>query len=473
MHRKRKGPTVAGILEQVQDLLRQAAILTAGEKVIVAVSGGVDSMVLLDVMERLSRKLEVELHLAHLDHQLRPDSAADADFVEEVARQRGLACTRGRVDVALCARQQGMSLEEAGRWLRYQFFDQVALEQGSEKIALGHHAGDQAETLLLRLLRGSGTGGLGAMEVVREGRYLRPLLGCQRSAIEAYARAGCIEFREDISNQDLRFVRNRIRGELIPYLQQHYNANIIQVLGRTAQILKDEDRFLVELVGEALSAAVCERDARKIILDVEQFLNYHIAIQRRIVKTLLQGLSEQEGPFDFVRIEAVLALLKQGSGSGVHQIGSGLRAQHAGNRFIFYKGHPSPVDLEVRIPGAIRIPSHGLSVTARLLPVRVFPKLKSSLGKGRAAFDADLVGTHLQVRSPRPGDRFQPLGMEGHKKLSDFLIDHKWPRILRDEVLLLARDDEIVWVAGLRPDHRFRISGATKKIALVELSQTD
>ena len=459
------------MLDQVRELLQHDIGLEPGEKVVLAVSGGVDSMVLLDVFYRLAESLGIVLHVAHLDHRLRPESRADGDFVEKIARERGLGFTRTQEDVARCARQRGRSLEEAGRWLRYRFLDQVAHEQNSTKIALGHHAGDQAETVLLRLLRGSGTGGLGAMELAREGRYLRPLLGFQRTEIEAYAEAGWVEFREDITNRDPRFIRNRIRTGLIPYLQQHYNPNIIQVLGRTAHILKDEDRFLTETVREKLDAVVHTCDKRKIILDVEQFLDYHIAVQRRIIRTILQGLSKREGPFDFARIEVVLGLMSRDA--GVHEIGSGVRVQRAGKFFVLYYGKAPPVVQDIQIPGVAKISSHGLLLRAHLLPVRVFPELKPRLGEARAAFDSDLIGAHLQVRSPRPGDRFQPLGMEGHKKVSDFLIDLKWPRILRDEVLLLARGDEVVWIVGLRPSNRCRVSRDTRELALVELGQLD
>ena len=459
------------MLDQVRELLRHDIGLEAGEKVVLAVSGGVDSMVLLDVFYRLAESLNIGLHVAHLDHRLRPEAAADGDFVEKISRERGLGFTRDQEEVYRFARQRGWSLEEAGRWLRYRFLDQVAQEQNSTKIALGHHAGDQAETVLLRLLRGSGTAGLGAMELAREGRYLRPLLGFQRTEIEAYAQAAWVEFREDISNRDPRFIRNRIRSELIPYLQQHYNPNIVQVLGRTAQILKDEDRFLNETVQGKLDAVVHKWDERKIILDVEQFLDYHIALQRRIIRTILQGLSKREGPFDFARIEAVLDLMSRDA--GVHEICSGLRAQRAGKFFFLYYGKAPPVVQNIQIPGVAKISSHGLLLKAQLFPVRAFPELKPHLGEARAAFDADLIGPHLQVRSPRPGDRFQPLGMEGHKKVSDFLIDLKWPRILRDEVLLLARGDEVVWIVGLRPSNRCRVSRDTRELALVELGQMD
>jgi len=462
------------MVEQVRTLLRENIAFAPGEKVVVAVSGGMDSMVLLDIVDRLREALDIQLHVAHFDHQLRPESAADSRFVAAAARRRDLPCTQGCEDVGQHARQRCLSLEAAARRLRYQFLDQVAQEVGAGKIVLGHHADDQAETVLLRLVRGSGARGLGAMEVMREGRYLRPLLGFERRTLEAYAAAAGIEFREDASNRDLRFLRNRVRHELIPQLQQ-YNPSVVEALNRTATVLRDEDDFLEGIAREAAEAAIgepvaCWGAARKIILDASRFLGYHIAVQRRVIRTLVQGLSTREGPFDFEHVEKVLECARQPD-SGLRPIAAGLGAQRRGERLILGRMNAPRVAAEMDIPGEIRVPERRLSLRARLVPASCFAALKPELGGVRAAFDAARVGEKLLLRSPRPGDRFQPLGMEGHKKLSDFLIDLKWPRILRDEVLLLIRGDEIVWVVGLRPGHPFRVRAATREIALVELRQ--
>ena len=459
---------IGEMVADVRKVLELGAGLKPGERVVAAVSGGIDSMVLLDILDKLRGCLEVELQVAHLDHRLRPESGSDRDFVEAAARKRGLACTSDSLDVIQFARQQRLSLEAAARHLRYQFLDRVALESGGAKIALGHQAGDQAETVLLRLLRGSGPGGLGAMDQVRDDRYIRPLLSFERAAIEAYARACDISFREDCTNRDLRFARNRVRHQLLPYLQRHHNPNIVATLGRTAQIVREENRFLSERALAALNAVVCERSARKIVLDRERFLNYHIAIQRRVIRTLTQGLSKREGPFDFARVETVLGMVRQRNGR-LRQISSKLWSQHSGERFILSRGAPSPVEIPIHVPGETGIRSHGFSLKTRLLPVSRFPQLKPRLGQSRAVFDSDLAGPQLLLRSPRRGDRFQPLGMKGHKKLSDYLIDVKWPRILRDEVMLLTRGEEILWVVGMRASHCCRVGATTREILLVEL----
>ena len=448
------------IVASVRQVLQEAG-LEADASLVVAASGGVDSTVLLDVLDGLGYRL----HVAHLDHALRSDSATDSRFVVAEAKRRGLPCSVERRDVGAYARTEGLSLEEAGRQQRYAFLDQVADRVGAEFIALGHHADDQAETVILRLLRGSGATGLGGMAIAREGRYLRPLLRVRRAEIEEYARQRSLRYREDPSNRDSRFLRNRVRGELMPLLKS-YNPNIAEVLNRTAALLKAEDDLLAELTQEALDTVICERYNDKVALDSTRLLTYHIAVQRRVLRAALQGL----GPFDFARVEQVRSWIGTGD-KRLRVLGAGLKGQGCGTRYILRRGQRPPVARGFDIPGALVLREHGVKIRVQVVSSEHFDK--TQLGGAQVALDADRLGARVQVRSLRPGDRFQPLGMEGHKKLSDFLIDAKWPKISRDEVLVLTRGEEIAWVAPLRSSHAFKIKSTTRRIALCTLRHWD
>ena len=452
------------IVAKVRQVLQEAGLETDAS-VVVAVSGGVDSTVLLDVLDGLGYRL----HVAHLDHALRPDSAADSRFVVAEAQRRGLPCSVERRDVGEYARTESLSLEEAGRRQRYAFLDQVADQTGSEFIALGHHADDQAETVILRLLRGSGATGLGGMAIVREGRYLRPLLAVRRAEIEKYARQRGLRYREDPSNRDPRFLRNRVRGELMPLLKS-YNPNIAEVLNRTAALLKAEDDLLAELTQEALDTVICERCKDKVALDRNRLLAYHIAMQRRVLRAVLQGLAATEGPFNFAHIEQVRSWIGAGD-KHLRVLGAGLRGQGCGTRYILRRGQRPPVAHCFDIPGARVLREHSVEIRVQIVSSEHFDK--AQLGGAQVALDADRLGARVQVRSQRPGDRFQPLGMEGHKKLSDFLIDAKWPKISRDEVLVLTQGEEIAWVAPLRSSQAFKIKSTTRRIALCTLRHFD
>ena len=452
------------IVASVRQVLQEAG-LEADDSVVVAASGGVDSTVLLDILDGLG----YQLHVAHLDHALRPDSADDGRFVADEALRRGLPCSVEQRDVSAYARTEGLSLEEAGRRQRYAFLDQVADRVGAGFIALGHHADDQAETVILRLLRGSGATGLGGMEIAREGRYLRPLLRVRRAEIEEYARQRGLRYRADPSNRDPRFLRNRVRGELMPLLKS-YNSNIAEVLNRTAALLKAEDDLLTELTQEALDTVICERYNDKVTLDSTRLLAYHISMQRRVLRAVLQGLAAADGPFDFSRVEQVRGWIGAGD-QRLRVLGAGLRGQGCGTRYILRCGQRPPIARDFDIPGALVLREHGVKICVQVVSPEHFDK--AQLGGARVALDADRLGARVQVRSLRPGDRFQPLGMAGHKKLSDFLIDAKWPKISRDEVLVLARGEEIAWVAPLRSSHAFRIQPPTRRIALCTLRHWD
>ena len=462
----------ADLVGEVRAFFTGQVCLKPGSKLLVAVSGGVDSMVLLDVLDRLRGELQVRLHAAHLDHGLRPQAGADRKWVEGQVLQRGLECSSDRIDVGAYRQQHRLSLEDAARQVRYCFLDQTAKKIGADSIVLGHHADDQAETVLMRLLRGSGASGLKAMRPVRAGRYLRPLLNIERRDIGKYARKESIAYREDGSNRDLRFVRNRIRHQLIPHLQQHYNGSIVRVLGRTARLLAAEDQVLAQTAATALAAVKIEAAADKIELAAPRFLDYHIAIQRRIARAVLEGLSSGGGPFAFEQIELLLACAR-GERPGLCDLGREFWSQLVGQRLIVRRGKTGPFERAIEVPGKTAIAQRNIVLESKCLPRSAFDGVKADLGGTLAAFDAQRLGSALQVRSLKPGDRFLPLGMKGRKKISDFLIDIKWPRILRDQVLVLVGGGEIAWILGSRTSHTFRVRADTKVVLLLEVLGLD
>jgi tRNA(Ile)-lysidine synthase len=253
-------------------------------------------------------------------------------------------------------------------------------------------------------------------------------------------------------------------------LLKSYNSNIAEVLNRTAALLKAEDDLLAELTQEALDTVICERCNDKVALDSTRLLTYHIAVQRRVLRAVLQGLAAADGPFDFARVEQVRDWIGADD-KRLRVLGAGLRGQGCGTRYILRRDRRPLVARCFDIPGAMVLREHGVEIRVQVVSPEHFDK--AQLGGAQVALDADRLGARVQVRSQRLGDRFQPLGMEGHKKLSDFLIDAKWPKISRDEVLVLTRGEEIAWVAPLRSSHAFRIKSTTSRIALCTLRRWD
>ncbi len=435
------------------------------QKMVVGVSGGVDSMVLLDVLGHLV----AECVVVHCDHGLRDESAADAQFVATQAAQRGCRYVGRRCPVAALARQNGVSIEEAGRTARYALYAQVAADAGAAIVALGHHRDDQAETVLMHLLRGSGSSGLRGMQALRDGTYLRPLLDVSRAEIAAYAQENDIPFREDLSNADWRFLRNRVRGHLLPILRE-YNPNIVDGLHRTATILSGENDFVETAAENALNAVLIKGCDGKLDLDVPRLVDYHIAVQRRVIRLVLGRLSP--APIDFALIDRILLAVRERR-DGLLDMGRGLRIQYWRDQLLLRQGVAAPLTLPVPLSGALEIPERGVRLSCRLVPAEDFGRIRSQLGASRVALDADKLGACPLVRTARVGDRFQPFGMGGKKKLSDFLIDRKHPRILRDEVLVLEGNGHIAWVVGMRSSEVFRVGPESRCIAVVECSANE
>ena len=464
------------MLERIRPIVEhQLKLETAGladssqVAILAAVSGGLDSMVLLDLLHRLSLETGFRLVVAHLDHQLRPESAADAAFVAAEASSRGLDYIGDAAGVEAYARQHGLSLEDAGRRLRYRFLRRAASLKNCGRVALGHHADDQAETVLMRMLRGSGTRGLGGMRAEREGLFFRPLLDLSREEIDSYGAARQIAYRHDASNEDVRHTRNRIRLELMPELLR-FNPQLTTVLSRTARLLQADEDYLCAAADEAEQRCLVTRGARTAVLDISVLLSYHLAIGRRVVRSVLQALSASEGPLDFNSVEAVFDCLR--SRRGIRSLGGDLRVQCGGDLLYLSRSQLAPFELTVPVPGAVAVPQLEARITARLCPAHTFQGLRPVLKGNRAAFDAERLGELVLLRSCRPGDRIQPLGMCGHKKLSDLFIDAKIPRIARPEMPVLVSGDDIAWAVGLRPAHRFRVTDSSTEIAVLEFTTT-
>jgi len=467
----RSHPNADGLSDHVEARLREFGI-RRGDAIVVAVSGGVDSVVLLDVLHRLSESLQLRLSVVHLDHRLRPDSADDATFVASLATRLGWPITVESMDVANWAQERGLSVEQAGRACRRDLWTRVRLQVGARWVAVGHHADDQAETVLLRLLRGAGTTGLGAMRPAGADGIVRPMLKVRRSAIEAYAANRDLQVHEDPMNQDREIPRNRVRHQLLPLLESRHNPRIVEGLIRNAHVLQADDDYLDSLSREVADTLFKVRGAACVTLDTVGLRRYHIAVQRRVLRQYIQELA-QNRPIGFAAVEGLIDRLTADL-VGMHDVTGGIRAQITDTELILRRGLAPAVHARVELPGQTAVPERAKSLHATFVSRAAYAGLRNGLGAWRAAFDARVTEGLLLLRTPQPGDRLRPLGMGGHhKKLSDCLIDAKWPRILRADTLLLTcvaadGDEEVLWVAGLTRSEAFRVTGETDRILYLE-----
>jgi tRNA(Ile)-lysidine synthase len=469
-------------IKKIGKTIRDKGLLAAGERCVVAVSGGPDSMALLAVLARLAPDLGVSLVVAHVDHGLRPREAEEEVLlVREAARKHGLVCECARVEVAACAREQGLSREHAARNLRYGFLEEVARRHGATKIAVAHTADDQAEGILLRLIRGTGRAGLAGMAGLRDGLVVRPFLGIAKKEILRFLADQNITSCLDSSNLKRIYLRNRIRLDLLPYLQARFNPSICISLRETAAILEAEEELLVRLAAQAY-VRVVEEDQDEfagLTIALVEFSSQPLALKRRIVESACWRMGCRPS---FRQIGQLLALADTGAkGAGLHLAG-GLRVMKAEGRLRFCyprgrqaaRGNLSETGREaisfareILKPGEYLIESIGTRVELRLL--EGLPPGWREQGPAILYCDAEKVSFPLEVRSFRAGDRFYPLGAPGRKKLGDFFTDQKIPADQRNRIPVLTDQKGIVAILGLRLDQRAAITPGTGKILALSL----
>ena len=454
-------------------------LLPAGITCVVAVSGGPDSMALLHVLSELATELTWSLVVAHVDHGLRPDEAAhEVSSVEVAAARLGWPIAHNRVNAREHARQWGLSIEHAARDLRYDFLRAVATRHGATRIAVGHTADDQTEEVLVRLIRGSGRAGLSGMALLRDEMVVRPLLNVLRADLLDYLATRHISFCEDSSNRDRRYLRNRIRLDLLPLLAQQFNPAIRATLRETAAILAAEEELLVAWNDHACARVMHEEHSESgqtLVLDLAGFAAEPLALQRRMLETACWRKGSRPS---FRQVEQLRSLATKGHPGGSLHLAHGLRAMRDRNRLFLShpqgrqatRGNLSPCldqpayEVVIPAPGTHPIGTSGAVVELTLLDGVVEPKAHD---RQTLYLDGDSVEFPLIMRPFKPGDRFHPLGAPGSKKVGNFFTDQKIPATQRWLYPVLVDRHGIVAVLGLRPDQRASVGIQTSRILAV------
>ena len=467
--------TRSSLLDKVRGALELHALLEEGDTVVLGVSGGMDSMTLLDLFSQLRGSWRLGLVIAHVNHGLRgEESAREFRFVEGQAFRYGVPF-QGKVLSMGDAPVQG-NLQAEARKSRYQFFDEVARKWGARKIATGHHREDQVETLLLQIFRG--TGGLKGIPRVRGERYIRPLLDVSRRQIEAYVHERKIPYCEDSSNREGAYLRNRIRHELIPWIRREINPRFEESLLRLSSLLQEDADYLEGMAREAFPGTLGEgAEKGELVLHRNLLESMPPVLQKRLLRLAYQRIQGSSASLSHVHLAPVCFALSR-------------RARGGPKRFPL----PNHVDLflepeQVRFSRACRghresysypfgvgssqvIPEAGLKVCSSEAETRAFSN-QPRPGPFEAYLDEEVCRGEMRLRSFQPGDRFIPLGLGGEKKLQDFFVDEKVPWTRRHTVPLLEVGSRIAWVVGYRIDDRFKVTPVTRRCVHVEAVRVD
>ena len=459
---------MSSFLRKMGRTIARYELLKGGERVLVAVSGGPDSMALLHALWDMRRESRLQLVVAYLDHGLRTEAAAEQSLVRQTAAGLGLPFVTERADVRALREKMHLSLQEAAREARYSFFLKAAFEFSAEKIALGHTADDQAESVLMRLLRGSGTRGLAGIPPKRDDRIIRPLIEVWRREVESFLRERNIPFREDASNRSFHFLRNRIRHELVPLLET-YNPRIRQILLQTAERFRLEEEYWQKLILEKFSSLGRNQETGGVRLDIPLLAALPVPLRLRAFRRAVETILGHLRGFSFPHFQAVESLCQNPAPHKKIRLPHGVTISKSYGELSFSLGGKEPAVFEYTVfqPGILEIPEIRREMRFSIRDKAGEENFGDSPGK--VLLEGDHLQFPLTVRSFRAGDRFQPLGMEGEKKIKDFFIDQKIPLTQRRKIPLLFFQNQLLWVAGLRLDHRFRLKPESRRVLQVEL----
>ncbi|MGO5064502.1 tRNA lysidine(34) synthetase TilS [Clostridium sporogenes] len=449
----------------VINTIKKYNMIEANDRVIVGVSGGPDSMCLLHMLCLLKDELKIKnIYVAHINHGIRgAESDADEKYVENFCCMNNLDFFSKTIDMNKIAKEKGISSESAGREARYDFFDYLKRKLDAQKIATAHNANDQAETVLMRIMRGTGLQGVEGINPIRDGVYIRPLINVLREDIENYCERYKLNPRIDKTNSQNIYTRNKIRLELIPYIKDNFNKDIVNTLCRFSNIVSKDNVYLEE-VSKFKFEKYCTKKSQKVIIDKRAFLE-HESISTRILRKAILYINKNLYNLEMKNIYDILELSLNTTGKVVN-LPSNIKAENVYGDIHLYKENNyinkvNNTECELKI-GFNKI--EDLNINIKLYDIKDHDHNINS-SKYVQYFDCDKISNEkIYLRNRKNGDKFTPLGMKGNKKLKDFFIDLKIPREERDKLKLVCFGREIAWIIGYRTSNNFKIDKNTKNV---------
>ena len=459
---------IKDIIKKVRETILRYGMTNQGEKIIVAVSGGPDSICLLDILNLLSDELKIILVVAHYNHGLREaEDDSETQLVKDLAERIKIPFVSEK---SSHLKSGSPSIEEKAREARYDFLERIREDYDAQKIAVGHTLADQAETIIMRLLRGSGPSGLAGIPPVRDNRIIRPLIEIKREEIMAYLDARGLTYALDSSNKDKKYLRNRIRFELMPMMLE-YQPRLIENLKNLSNILRDEGLFM-ELLAKDWIEKEAKREAKgHISVPISSFIGLPMPLRNRVTRCILKEISGHLRRIEYDHILSVSELADSDKPQTMLDLPNGITIRKVYDRLVFMSGTRRAFQgfhYSINGPGSFHI--EAIDRTIILDKIRGGINDVNVASAFEAYLDAEKIKYPMILRNSRPGDKFIPLGMNGHKKVKDFFIDLKVPSEIRAATPILTSEDRIAWVCGFRIAEDFKVTLQTKKIVRVTIS---
>lgn len=463
------------IINSVRQTIKRENLIEKNDKILIALSGGPDSICLLDIMIKLKDEYNLTLYAAHLNHRIRGiDAQEDSLFCQKICKKNNVTFFVKNIDIPELAVQQSRGVEEVARDVRYDMFFDIKNKLGINKIAVAHNLDDQAETMLMKMFRGSGIQGLRGIDYKRKDGIIRPLLDIYKSQINEYCDVNNLNPRIDKTNFESDYSRNKVRLDLIPYIENNYCENIKQILSRTANVIRDDYNYIEKVSKEHYELLVKNKSDDEIILDLPLLKNTDTAIQKRVIRLAILDIMGNLNNIENVHIVDSLSLLEKSDGKIIN-LPKNLKAYIKNEDYIIttknQENEEITYEYKIEIDGKTVVNEIGLTVTTSVLPAK--DSLALPVSKYIKVFDYDKIVGSLYVRSRKIGDKLSPIGLTGTKKIKDILINKKIPADTKYMFPIISDDEQILWLLGYRISENYKIDDSTQRVIRIQLEYDD
>lgn len=445
-------------------------LINVGDGIVVGLSGGPDSVCLLNLLVSIKEEFNLKLAAVHINHMLRGDAAnEDEEFCLKLCKELDVDFFSERIDVNKYSKENNLSSETAGREVRYNTFNKIMYQKGFNKIATAHNANDQAETIIMRMMRGTGLEGLCGIPVIRENRYIRPILFMERKDIEAYCEEIEIEARIDKSNLERIYSRNKVRLDIIPYMKDNFNIDVISAINRMSILLQEDNEYILSEV-ETIYKENVQKDERSSLIKNDIF-KLNNSIKKRIIRRVIKDICGNKYDIEMKHIEDIIQLSRNKTGKQIDLPNNVVAINEYGDIRVKLRDVNELIEEKQHVLSKEKILHNKIQFNSYIVEFNVTEsdnKWKYSNNSLIKHFDFDKINGNIIIRYRKNGDKIIPLGLNGSKKVKDVFIDMKIPKEKRDFIPIVEFGGDIAWIVGVKLSDKYKVDVNTKNILKIQ-----